>query len=269
MERKATAYDVVDGVATLTLARPHRRNAWTGRMHHEYRVSMTEAEVDPAVRVVVVTGAEGAFCVGGDSEALSGHAARGAYDDGLRSDPPMPDVPADFAEDFAFQLAMSTPVIASVNGAAAGVGLAVACFADIRYAVTGAKLTTAAPKLGLPAEYGLSWLLPRLVGAGRAADWLITGRVFTTDEAGALGLFSDVVAPEALAGTVAAAATELARHVSPASAATAKRQLWTELLGGTPAASVARSKQLLRDMVGSADFVEGTRALTERRRPTF
>lgn len=274
-EHKATRYEVADRIARVTLDRPHRRNAWTGRMHLEYRAAMTEAEADPEVRVIVVTGAESddgrtAFCVGADAKALEGHGEKGAYDDGLRGqEPPMPDVDDVFAADFAFQLGMTTPVVAAVNGAAAGVGLAVACFADIRFAVSGAKLTTAAPSLGFPAEYGLSWLLPRLVGAGRSADWLLSGRTFTTDEAGGVGLFSAVLPPERLGPHVDEFATTMARHVSPASVAVTKRQLWGDLLHGDPAASVRESVRLFREMATGPDFAEGSRALSERRRPEF
>ncbi|WP_436795376.1 enoyl-CoA hydratase-related protein [Actinospongicola halichondriae] len=275
MEANATRY-VVDGhIARLTLARPHRRNAWTGRMHHEYRAAMTAAEADRDVRVIVVTGAESddgrtAFCVGADTKALDGHRAAGAYDDGLGGiAPPMPDVEVPFAADFAFQLGMSTPIIAAVNGAAAGVGLAVACFADIRFVVRGAKLTTAAPKLGFPAEYGLSWLLPRLVGAGRAADWLLSGRVFDADEAHDVGLFSAVLDPASFAAHVDDYATTMARHVSPASTAVTKRQLWGDLLHSDPARSVRESIDLLAEMATGPDFAEGSRALSEHRPPEF
>jgi len=275
VELKATRYAVDGHVARLTLDRPSRGNAWTGRMHHEYRWALTQAEADPAVRVVVVTGAEHpegrtAFCVGADAKALEGHVDKGGYDDGLRGEqPPMPEVDEPFAADFAFQLGMRTPIVAVVNGAAAGVGLAVACFADIRYAVAGAKLTTAAPKLGFPAEYGLSWLLPRLVGAGRAADWLLTGRVFRTEEAAEVGLFSAVLPAAELAERSEAAIADLARHVSPASVAATKAQLWGDLLHGDPAEAVRRSMTLLREMATGPDFVEGTRALAERRPPEF
>lgn len=275
MELTATRYDVDGHVATLTLDRPHRRNAWTGRMHREYRWAMTEAESDPTVRVIVVTGATSddgrtAFCVGADTKALDGHREAGAYDNGLGDvAPPMPPVDDAFAADFAFQLGMTTPIVAAVNGAAAGVGLAIVCFADIRFAVRGAKLTTAAPKLGFPAEYGLSWLLPRLVGAGRAADWLLSGRPFTTDEAESVGLFSAVVDADAFDAHVAAYVGDLSRHVSPASTAVTKRQLWTELLHGDPARSVRESIALIETMATGPDFAEGSRALAERRRPEF
>ena len=269
-ELKTIRYEVADRVARLTLHRPERRNAWTGRMHLEYRWAMTEAEADPEVRVVVVSGAGRSFCVGADARALEGHADRGAYDDGLRGEePPMPPVEDRFAADFAFQLGMRTPVVAAVNGAAAGVGLAIACFADVRFAAAGAKLTTAAPKLGYPAEYGLSWLLPRLVGAGRAADWLLSGRVFLAEEAADLGLFSAVLPAGGLAAHVDDYAGTLAHHVSPASMAVTKRQLWGELIAGDPAASVRRSVELIREMTGGPDFVEGTQALVEKRPPEF
>ena len=270
MECKTIRYEVADRIGRLTLDRPERGNAWTGRMHLEYRWALTEAEADPAVRAIVVTGSGRQFCVGADAKALEGHGSSGGYDDGLRGiEPPIPDVDAAFAADFAFQLGMRTPIIAAVNGAAAGVGLAMACFADIRFAARGAKLTTAAPKLGLPAEYGLSWLLPRLVGAGRAADWLLSGRVFLTDEAAEMGLFSAVLPADGLAAHVDEYATVLAHHVSPASVATTKAQLWGDLLHHDPARSVRESVALLRDMATGPDFVEGTAALSQRRQPEF
>src|SRR3546814_1417880 len=181
----------------------------------------------------------------------------------------MPDVDAPFAADFAFQLGMRTPVVAVVNGAAAGVGLVIACFADIRFGLQGARLTPAAPRLGFPAEYGLSWLLPRLVGAGRAADWLLSGRVFLTDEAAEVGLFSAVLPADELGPHVDDYVTTMARHVSPASVAATKAQLWGDLLRHDPAESVRHSMALLRDMATGPDFAEGSRALSERRPPEF
>ena len=269
-EFKTVRYAVDGHIARVTLARPDRGNAWTGRMHLEYRTALTRAEQDPAVRVILVTGAGRQFCVGADARALSGHVDRGGYDDGLRGvEPPMPEVDEPFRADFAFQLGMSTPVVAAVNGAAAGVGLAIVAFADLRYGVAGAKLTTAAPKLGFPAEFGLSWLLPRLVGAGRAADWLLTGRVFLTDEAAEAGLLSAVWPAGEFADAVDKGVTDLARHVSPASVAVTKAQLWGDLLHDDPAASVRRSQELFREMATGPDFTEGARALAEKRRPEF
>ena len=166
MELKATRYEVDGGVATVWLHRPHRHNAWTGRMHAEYRWMLAELAADERVRVVVLTGTPPAFCVGADSQALAGHAERGGYDDGLRGDLATPGygVRPEFDHDFAFQFALPYVMIAAVNGAAAGIGLAIALFCDLRFVAATAKVTTAAPKLGLPAEFGMSWMLPRLVG---------------------------------------------------------------------------------------------------------
>ncbi len=143
-------------------------------MHSEYRWVLAHLDALPEVRAVVVTGTPPAFCVGGDSAALAGHAERGAYDAGLSDELATPGygVAPEFDADFAFQFAMRFPIIAAVNGAGAGVGLALALFCDLRFAAAAARLTTAAPKLGLPAEYGMSWQLPRLVGVTRAADLL-------------------------------------------------------------------------------------------------
>ena len=188
-------YEIDGPVATVWLHRPHRHNAWTGRMHAEYRWVLAQLAGDEAIRAVVLTGTPPAFCVGGDAEALAGHAARGGYDDGL------PDVLAtpghgvrpEFDHDFSFHFGLPFALIAAVNGAAAGVGLAVALFCDLRFISAGAKITTAAPKLGLPAEYGMSWLLPRLVGVTRANDLLLSGRAVTGAETADWGLWNGVL----------------------------------------------------------------------------
>ena len=166
MELKATDYAVADGIATVWLDRPHRLNAWTGRMHAEYRWCLAQAEQNPNVRVIVVTGRGRGFCVGGDTEALAGHAQKGGYDPGTPSSMAMPGFgkAPEFDASFAYHFGLSKPVLAAINGPAAGVGLALACFADLRFAAAGAKFTTAHGRLNLPAEYGLSWLLPRMVG---------------------------------------------------------------------------------------------------------
>ena len=127
MERKVIRYAVRDNIATLTLNRPHRRNAWTGRMHVEYRWSLEQAEQDPAVRAIIVTGAGNDFCVGADSRALEGHVEKGGYDPGTPEEMANPGygVRPEFDADFAYQFGLSKPVIAAVNGAVAGAGLAV------------------------------------------------------------------------------------------------------------------------------------------------
>jgi hypothetical protein len=133
----------------------------------------------------VVTGAGRGFCAGADTRALEGHVERGGYDAGTPPDLARPGygVRPEFDADFAYHFGMAKPVIAAVNGPAAGVGFALACYCDLRFAAAGAKLTTSHGRLGLPAEYGLSWLLPRLIGLTRAADLLLSSRVVLAEEA--------------------------------------------------------------------------------------
>jgi len=272
MELKATRVEVDAHVATVHLHRPHRHNAWTGRMHAEYRWILADLEARADVRVVVVTGTPPAFCVGGDSDALAGHAERGAYDDGLTAEPARPggDVRPEHDADFAYQFGMRLPIIAAVNGACAGVGLAVALFADLRFGAATAKCTTAAPKLGLPAEFGMSWILPRLIGVTRAADLLLSGRVFTPAETESWGLWNGVAeSGEEAVAMATAYARRLAEGVGPAALATTKRQLHTDLLGGNPAASVREAQRLLNEAMGTAEYREGVAALRERRPPRF
>ena len=188
-EFKAVQYQVEQGIATITLNRPHRMNAWTGRMHTEYRSALLLAEKDPAIRIIVVTGEGRGFCVGADTKALEGHIEKGGYDPGTPDDLAQPGfgIRPEFDASFAYHFGLTKPVIAAINGPAAGVGLVLACFADIRFAATGVKLTTAHGKLNLPAEFGLSWLLPRLIGLTRANDILLTSRVVMTEEALEIG----------------------------------------------------------------------------------
>src|SRR5579862_1960364 len=166
-------------------------------MHTEYRALLARAAADHGVRVVVVTGAGRGFCSGADGRALEGHAERGAYDPGTGPHLAYPGYGTrpEFDAELAYHFGVPKPVIAAVNGPAAGVGLALACYCDLRFAAAGAKLTTAHGRLGLPAEFGLSWLLPRLIGITRAADVLLSSRVVLAEEALAMGLVNKVVAP--------------------------------------------------------------------------
>jgi enoyl-CoA hydratase/carnithine racemase len=241
-------------------------------MHSEYRWVLAELDGLSDVRAVVVTGTPPAFCVGGDSAALAGHAERGAYDPGLAPELATPGygVAPEFDADFAFQFAMRFPIIAAVNGAAAGVGLALALFCDLRFASAPARLTTAAPKLGLPAEYGMSWQLPRLVGVTRAADLLLSGRVFTPDETQAWGLWNSVE-PDGDAALASAQqyAHHLAHGVGPTALATTKAQVYRDLLHHSPAAAIQDAQRLLEQAMTTAEYREGVSALREKRPPRF
>jgi enoyl-CoA hydratase/carnithine racemase len=272
VELKATRYTVDGPIATVWLHRPHRHNAWTGRMHAEYRWVLARLAEDTGVRVVVVTGTPPAFCVGADSAALAGHVERGGYDDGLPAEPATPGygVRPEFDHDFSFQFGLPFVLVAAVNGAAAGVGLAVALFCDLRFVSATAKLTTAAPRLGLPAEYGMSWMLPRLTGVTRANDLLLSGRVVTGADSADWGLWNSVL-PDGDA-TVAEAlryASELAATVGPSALRTTKRQIYDDLLSNDVGAALVEARRLLVEAMGTAEYREGVAAFQERRPPKF
>jgi enoyl-CoA hydratase/carnithine racemase len=174
----------------------------------------------------------------------------------------------EFDADFAYHFGIPKPIIAAVNGPAAGVGLVLACYCDLRFAARGAKLTTSHGRLGLPAEYGLSWLLPRLIGVTRAADLLLSSRVVLAEEAEQLGLVNRALPPADLLPHTYAYAARLATEIAPSSAAATKLQLYRDLHGDV-ASSVNDASRRLADMTRGADFVEGVAALTEKRRPNF
>lgn len=270
MELKATRYAVDESIATVTLHRPQRMNAWTGRMHAEYRWLMAEADADPLVRAIVVTGAGRAFCVGADSQALEGHVAKGGYDPGTPRAMARPGygVRAEFDAFFAWHFGLRKPVIAAVNGPAAGVGLALACYADLRFVAADARFTTAHGRLNLPAEYGLSWLLPRMIGLTRANDLLLTSRKFLGQEAETLGLANRALpAPEVLPHALDYA-RQLVAEVAPGSLAATRQQIYADLHRPV-AAAVEDSEQRLEVMMQQPDFAEGVAALTEKRAPRW
>lgn len=270
MELKATRYHVEDRIATITLARPHRLNAWTGRMHTEYRWLLARAEADDEVRVVVVTGEGRGFCAGADAAALDGHVAKGGYDPGTTAELATPGfgVHPSFDQDFAFHFGLTKPVIAALNGPAAGIGLVLACFCDLRFAAAGVKLTTAHGRLHLPAEYGLSWVLPRLIGAGRALDLLLSSRVVLAEEALEMGLVNRVWPGAELLPKTYEYAHELAHHVSARSLAETRRQVWVDQHRDVGSA-VEEARRLLEDMMTEEGFREGVQALREKRPPEF
>lgn len=271
MELKNTEYEVdALGLATIWLNRPHRMNAWTGRLHTEYRHLLKRANDDSKVRAIIVTGVGKGFCVGGDSQALSGHADRGAYSPGISEDIAKPGYGTDpnFDASFAYHFGLDKPVIAAMNGPAAGVGLALACFADLRFAVPGVKFTTAHGKLNLPAEYGLSWMLPKIVGLGRANDLLLTSRVFTSDEALTLGFVNEIFEPEALMVQTREYVHQLIASVSPNSLRQTRWQIYKDLHRDV-ASAVIESERLIEDMAKEEDFKEGIAALVEKRPPCW
>src|SRR3954452_1849844 len=249
---------VEDGVAVLTLNRPDRLNAWIPAMQRRYFDLLQEAADDPSVRVIVVTGAGRGFCAGADMSALQaiGSSSSDAPDDDHAERPQT------------FPLTIPKPIIAAVNGPAAGLGLVMALMCDLRFAAAGAKLTTAFVRRGLIAEHGISWILPRLVGPARALDLLFSGRVVLAEEAERLGLVNAVHPPDELLDRTLDYARELATWSSPASMAVMKRQVYDHLEAGASAA-LEESNRLMLESFGRPDFAEGVASFVEGRPPAF
>jgi enoyl-CoA hydratase/carnithine racemase len=269
-ELKATRYDVVGRVAIITLDRPERLNAWTARMNAEYRLLLQRASDDRGVRVIVVTGSGRGFCAGAESDDLAGHVDRGAYQswDSVELATPGYGVRPEFDAELAYHFGIPKPVIAAVNGPVAGVGFALSCYCDLRFAAAGARFTTAHGKLGLPCAFGLAWLLPKLIGLPRAMDLILSSRTFTAEEAMSFGLVTEVVPGDQLIDHVTAYASTLATSVSPTSMAASKRQVY-EAFHLSAAQSVRAAEALIDPMMAGPDFREGVAALRQKRAPQF
>ncbi|GLW08670.1 enoyl-CoA hydratase [Microtetraspora sp. NBRC 13810] len=244
-----------EGVLTLTFNRPDRLNAWTEALGRRYFDLLEEAEKNPGVRVIVVTGAGRGFCAGADFEALSALQA-GTYE---HVSDPRPNT---------FPISIRKPVVAAVNGACAGLGMVHALVCDLVFTAAEAKWTTAFARRGLIAEYGLSWILPRLAGQARAMDLLLSGRTFTGAEAETLGLVSRAVPGERLMAETLAYARELAALSSPASMAVMKAQVWGDWDRTLPEAADAAVRHMA-DSFRRPDFAEGVASFLERRPPDF
>ena len=205
-------YEVIDHIAVITLNRPDRLNAILPGMGDEYARLLLQADADPDVRAIVVTGAGRGFCSGADLAVLAeGREALDGYLDGQDART-VPSV----------ALLIGTPVATAINGPCAGIGFVLAIAADVRFAAPAATLSTSFSRLGLIAEYGAAWLLTRLVGLGHATDLLLTGRTLTAQEAADIGLVR--VEDDALAAAMAWA-DDVARNCSPSAMAVMKRQL--------------------------------------------
>ncbi len=244
-------------VLLLTLNRPDRLNAWTNDLEDEYFALLQQAEADPDVRAVVVTGAGRGFCAGADMDDLQRVTREGAGAVSARPRPPR-----------AYPLTLTLPLIAAVNGAAAGLGLVEALYCDLRFCVPLAKLTTSFARRGLVAEYGVAWLLPRVVSRSTALDLLMSGRVVQGQEALRLGLVDRLVAPDDLVDAAVAYATELAESCSPWSMATIKGQVHRGLdqdLG----TALEDADALMIESFDRPDVTEGVRSYLEGRAAAF
>ena len=243
-------------VLILTLNRPKRLNAWNDALEARYFALLEEADGDPEVRAIVVTGAGRGFCAGADMDDLQ------AVGDG--NEPPV----TPQTRPRSFPLTVRKPMIAAINGAAAGLGLVEALYCDIRFAAPKAKLTTAFARRGLIAEYGIAWILPRLIGSSRAVDLLLSGRVILAQDAVTIGLVDRIVEPEQLLAAAVAFAEELASYSSPTSMSVIKAQI-QRAMDSDFATSVAEANELMLESFRQPDVAEGVASYLEGRPPAF
>lgn len=254
------------GVLLLTLNRPDRNNGWTIAMEEAYFAALIDAANDPAVRVIVVTGAGKSFCPGVDMKVLSDTASKGPSSDGASVGGGVGATKRRYPMTLVRQI--PKPTIAAVNGAAAGVGFLHAACCDIRFAADTAKFTTSFARRGLPAEHGLSWVLQRLVGSSHAADLLLSARVVLADEALRMGLVNRVLPAAELLPATLAYARDVADNCSPMSLANIKHQLDADLERDSEAARLD-GLRLIAEHLESPDFAEGVASFQEKRLPKF
>jgi enoyl-CoA hydratase/carnithine racemase len=252
------------GVAVVTLNRPERMNAWGGGISSAFYSAIDRAEADGAVRAIVITGSGRAFCAGADMGDLSTIGGANVHDSSSDLDT---DKLAGERHPH-FLTSLRKPVIAAINGACAGYGLTQALMCDVRFAAAGAKFTTSFARRGLIAEYGISWILPRVVGWTAALDLLLSGRVFYAEEAADLGLVNKVVRPDELLSHAMDYAEDLAANCSPSSMSIIKRQVYGDV-GRDLFEASARAERLMGESVQRPDFIEGISSFFERRPPNF
>jgi enoyl-CoA hydratase/carnithine racemase len=272
MRYEEITYEVEDPVALITMNRPEALNALTGRMMAEIRHALAAAETDPAVVGIVLTGAGRGFCAGADIAGLDATAAGATAEaedlSALKASPGDPDMGENFQVTYTYILSVQKPVIAAINGPCAGLGFCYALLCDMRFAERQAKFTTAFSQRGLIAEHASSWLLPRMIGPGRALDLLWSARKFLADEAYELGVVERVVDSGESVNAAKAYIRELAAVASPTSFKVIKAQVYRHLnmeLGE----AMQESNALMAESLEREDFREGVRSFIEKRPPEF
>jgi enoyl-CoA hydratase/carnithine racemase len=272
MSTTETLYSVNDRVATITLNRPDKLNAWTAVMEQEVRASIEKAERDDNVRVIVLTGAGRGFCAGADMSLLNRVATQGVENVGreaaLGGESNREGVRADFQKKHSYFPAVGKPVIAAINGPVVGLGLVIALYCDIRFASDAARFSTAFAQRGLIAEYGLAWMLPRLVGLPNALDLLFSARQIDSTEALRMGLVNQIFPHGELLGKVNEYAGHLAHNVSPRSLKIIKRQVYDAMFQSLGESFDVAVEEMLASLK-SEDFKEGVAHFLEKRAATF
>jgi enoyl-CoA hydratase/carnithine racemase len=287
MNYKEILYTASEGIAVITLNRPDKLNAWTRLMGSEVWDAMHRAADDGAVKVIVLTGAGRGYCAGADmselegvtDEAIAALDKRKSYEQrvsammGQKTTAELEpenknNVREDFRKRYSYISAIPKPVIAAVNGPAAGIGFILALHCDLRFVSDKASFSTAFSKRGLIAEHGIAWMLPRIVGHANALDLLYSSRLIGADEAMSMGLANRVVPAETLMNEVRAYVLDLVSNVSPRSMRVIKRQVYDAQFQTFAEASEASDEELILSLQ-SEDFKEGVAHFLEKRSPSF
>ena len=274
MPNQETLYSVADRIATITLSRPDKLNAWTATMEQEVRAAMFEADKDENVRVIVLTGSGRGFCAGADMTLLGTLAQEGLGSrreqvlHGSGNGATRTNVRADFQKKYSYFPSLTKPVIAAINGPAVGLGLIISLYCDMRFASDQARFGTAFARRGLIAEWGLSWLLPKLIGHAHALDLLLSARIIDAQEALRMGLVNQVFPQDQLMDSVYAYAKELATSVSPRSMRVIKEQVYNALFQTLGEAFESAEQEMIQSLQ-CEDFKEGVAHFLEKRAPAF
>jgi enoyl-CoA hydratase/carnithine racemase len=274
MQNQETQYQVYDRVATITLNRPDKLNAWTAIMESEVRAAIGEAGRDDDVRVIVLTGAGRGFCAGADMSLLSTVAEKGLDERGRAQalqntrSAGREGARADFQRKYSYFPAVGKPMIAGINGPVVGLGLVIALYCDLRIASEAARFGTAFARRGLIAEYGMAWMLPRLIGHANALDLLFSARMIDAAEALRMGLVNQVFSQDDFAEKVQEYARELAASVSPRSTRVIKRQVYEAMFQTLEEAFETSEHEMLASLQ-CEDFKEGVAHFVEKRAPRF
>ena len=274
MATQEISYAVADRVATITQNRPDQLNAWTATKEQEVRSAVEEAGRDGQVRVIVLTGAGRGFCAGADISLLGAVAKQGATEQVRERALRNPGtggpegVRADFQNRYSYFLATEKPVIAAINGPAVGLGLVIALYCDLRFASDAARFSTVFARRGLIAEYGMAWMLPRIVGHANALDLLFSARTIDAPEAVRMGLANRVFPQEGFLDRVNEYAQNLTSNVSPRSMKVIKRQVYEAMFESLQEAFEISEHEMIASF-DSEDFKEGVAHYLEKRSPDF
>jgi enoyl-CoA hydratase/carnithine racemase len=268
-------YEVSGHVATVTLNRPDKLNAWTRLMEQEIRQAMEQAAGDSTVRVIVLTGAGRGFCAGADMSLLNSVVQRGLGNEhplpdspGNGAPSPQPELRPDFQRQYSYFPSIPKPIIGAINGPAVGLGFVIAMFCDLRFASDTARFGSAFARRGLIAEYGLAWLLPRIIGHANALELLLSARVIDAAEALRLGVVNQVYSQDGFMERVYAYANDLAHGVSPRSMRVIKRQVYDGMFQ-TLGEALDTATEEMKASLQCEDFKEGVAHFLEKRAPAF